>query len=154
MALCTTIIKSRSSDNNNNNSNSACISSTSTQCQLQNKQWQQGTWPRPHRPLIHTAQIRPHTPSRHTRANSRQQQQQQQYWEIGKSKKRPIAKWRKNETKNWRKTLQTQFSLLTRQKAPPTFPHCHNIHNFLIFKKNICLYVDKFTTRASVNILG
>lgn len=124
MALCTTIIKSRSRDNNNNSNNSACISSTSTQCQLQNKQWQQGTRPRPHRPPIHTAEIRPHTQQTHSSKLETITTTTSATTMLGdrQIKKRPIAKWRKNERKNWRKTLQTQFSLLTRQKAPPTFP--------------------------------
>lgn len=47
-------------------------------------------------------------------------------------------------------------SIFTFDKAQGTahFSPTAYIHNFLIFKKNICLYVDKFTTRASVNILG
>lgn len=61
---------------------------------------------------------------------------------------------KKNETKKTEEKLyKLNFHFWQGRRHRPLSP-CYNIHNFLIFKNNICLYVDKFTTRASVNILG
>lgn len=139
MLLCTTIMSS-------NNGNLASISLTSTQCQLHNKQWQQGYMTTPSQPPLSYKKKKIITPT-HAQTHFNHGAEEATtttattLWEIGKS-----------TTKTQRENFTNSIFIFDDPKNRPLFVEQQQLlpTNVLIFKKNICLYVDKFTTtRAS-----
>lgn len=112
----------------NNDNSSACISwraPFATQCQLQNKQWQRGT---------HTTT--PPSQGTHTHAPNKKHPAKNN--DEGKSEFACPVYVSKGDGKKFRK-LNFNTHFFDAHIFPLTRPQ-----NVVIFKKNICLYVDKF----------